>query len=114
MRLLRKFAFFSMLAAGAMLLTACSQTTISKINADPARYKNKDVAVVGRVTDSYGIAGTGAYELDDGTGRIWVATTRGVPSKGSRIGVKGRVHTSFAIAGRSFGTVLEETGRKVD
>lgn len=114
MRLLRKFAFFSMLAAGAMLLAACSQTTISKINADPARYKNKEVAVVGRVTDSYGIAGTGAYELDDGTGRIWVATTRGVPSKGSRIGVKGRVHTSFAIAGRSFGTVLEETGRKVD
>lgn len=114
MRLLRKFAFFSLLAAGALLLTACSQTTISKINADPARYKNKDVGLVGRVTDSYGIAGTGAYELDDGTGRIWVATTRGVPSKGSRVGVKGHVHTSFAIGGRSFGTVLEETGRKVE
>ena len=114
MRLLRKFAFFSMLAAGALLLTACSETTISKINADPARYKNKEVAVVGRVTDSYGIMGTGAYELDDGTGRIWVATTRGVPSKGSKVGVKGHVHSSFAIAGRSFGTVLEETGRKVE
>ena len=114
MRLLRKFAFFSMLAAGAMILTACSQTTISKINADPARYKNKEVGVVGRVTDSYGIAGAGAYELDDGTGRIWVATTRGVPSKGSKVGVKGHVHASFAIAGRSFGTVLEETGRKAE
>lgn len=114
MRLLRKFAFFSLLAAGAMLLTACSETTISKINADPARYKNKEVGVVGRVTDSYGVMGTGAYELDDGTGRIWVATTRGVPSKGSRVAVKGRVHTSFAIAGRSFGTVLEENGRKAE
>ena len=114
MRLLRKFAFFSLLTAGAMLFTACSETTISKINAEPARYKGKEVGVVGRVTDSYGIMGTGAYELDDGTGRIWVATTRGVPSKGSRIGVKGHVHTSFAISGRSFGTVLEETGRKVE
>ena len=113
MRLLRKVALFSLLAAGAMILTACSETTISKINADPARYKNKEVGVVGRVTDSYGIMGTGAYELDDGTGRIWVATTRGVPSKGARVGVKGHVHTSFAVAGRSFGTVLEETGRKV-
>ena len=109
----RKVAFFSLLA-GAMLLTACSETTISKINADPARYKNKEVGVVGRVTDSYGVMGTGAYEVDDGTGRIWVATTRGVPSKGARVAVKGRVHTSFNIAGRSFGTVLEENGRKAE
>ena len=115
MRLLLKIAFFCALGLGTVLLTACpSGTTISKINADPARYKNKEVGVVGRVTDSYGIMGTGAYELDDGTGRIWVATTRGVPSKGSRVGVKGHVHTSFAIAGRSLGTVLEETGRKVE
>jgi hypothetical protein len=114
MRLLVKVFFFCALALGTILLTACpSSTSISKINGDPARYKNKDVAVVGRVTDSYGIAGTGAYELDDGTGRIWVATTRGVPSKGSKVGVKGHVHSSFAIAGRSFGTVLEETNRKV-
>ena len=112
MSLSRKLVLFFMLAVGAMVLAACSETTISKINADPARYKNKEVGVVGRVTDSYGIMGTGAYELDDGTGRIWVATTRGVPSKGSRVGVKGHVHTSFAISGRSFGTVLEETGRK--
>src|SRR6267378_1443979 len=104
MRLLRKFAFFSVLV-GAMVLTACSETTISKINADPARYKNKEVGVVGRVTDSYGIMGAGTYELDDGTGRIWVATTRGVPAKGSRVGVKGHVLTGFALAGRSFGTV---------
>jgi hypothetical protein len=114
MRLFRKFAVFSILAAGAMLLTACpSRTSISKINADPARYKNKDVGIVGRVTDSYGVMGTGAYEIDDGTGRIWVATTRGVPSKGSRVGVKGQVHTGFNLGGRAFGTILEETDRKV-
>src|SRR5258708_39179063 len=108
----KKFEYLFTLIACTVLLTACpSQTTISKINADPARYKNKEVGVVGRVTDSYGVMGTGAYEVDDGTGRIWVATTRGVPSKGARVAVKGRVHTSFNIAGRSFGTVLEENGR---
>lgn len=114
MRLLRKFGFLSLLVAGAMLLAACpSKTTISKINADPARYKNKEVGIAGRVTDSYGIAGTGAYELDDGTGRIWVATTRGVPSRGAKVGVRGNVHTGFSLAGRSFGTIVEETERKV-
>jgi len=48
MRLLVKVAFFCALALGTILLTACpSSTSISKINGDPARYKNKDVAVVG-------------------------------------------------------------------
>ncbi len=103
------------IAAATLFLTACpSQTTISQITGDPGRYRNKEVGIVGRVTDSYGVMGTGAYEIDDGTGRIWVATTRGVPAKGSRVGVKGQVHTGFSIGGRSFGTIIEESGRKVE
>ncbi len=104
-------AAFSLLA-GLLLLTACpSQTTISKINADPGRYRNKEVGVVGVVRDSYGVLGNGAYELDDGTGRLWVVTRRGVPSRGARVGAKGRVYTGFNFGGRNFGTVLEETDR---
>jgi len=111
---IRKCAGFLGLAAVTLLLTACpSETTISKINGDPARYREKEVVVVGRVTDSYGVMGTGAYELDDGTGRIWVAATRGVPSRGSRVGVKGEVHTGLTVSGRNFGTIIEETDRRV-
>jgi len=114
MHSIRKFTCLCALVAGALLLTACpSQTTISKINGDPARYKNKEVGVAGRVTDSYGVMGKGAYELEDGTGRIWVATTRGVPSRGARVGVKGRVHSGLNVGGRSFGTIIEETDRRV-
>jgi hypothetical protein len=115
MRLFRRATFFAVLAAGTMLLTACpTGTNISRITGDPARYTNKEVGIVGRVTDSYGVMGTGAYEIDDGTGRIWVATVRGVPSRGSRVAVKGRVHSGFVISGRSFGTVIEESGRKIE
>ena len=104
-------AAFSLLA-GLLLLTACpSQTTISKINADPSRYKNKEVAIVGVVRDSYGVLGNGAYEIDDGTGRLWVVTRRGVPSRGARVGAKGRIYTGFNFGGRNFGTVLEESDR---
>jgi hypothetical protein len=111
--MLKKIGLLLLLVPGVLLLSACpSQTTISKINSDPGRYRDKEVAIVGRVTNSYGVAGTGAYELDDGTGRIWVATTRGVPSRGARVGVKGRVHNGFSIAGRNFGTVLEESDRR--
>jgi hypothetical protein len=113
MLVLKKAAAFAVLIGGLLLLTACpSQTNIAKINADPDRYRNKEVGIAGTVTNSYGAMGTGAYEIDDGTGRIWVATTRGVPSKGSRIGAKGYIHNGFNFAGRSFGTVMEETDRR--
>jgi hypothetical protein len=98
---------------GTFLVSACpSQTNIARINADPGRYRNKEVAIVGRVTDSYGVLGQGAYEIDDGTGRIWVATRRGIPSRGSQVGTKGYVHNGFSFGGRSYGTVIEETDRR--
>ncbi|HEX5876116.1 MAG TPA: hypothetical protein VFY60_15810 [Pyrinomonadaceae bacterium] len=113
MLVLKKAAAFAVLIGGLLLLTACpSQTNIAKINADPDRYRGKEVGIAGTVTNSYGAMGAGAYEIDDGTGRIWVATTRGVPSKGSRIGAKGYIHNGFNFAGRSFGTVMEETDRR--
>ena len=113
MLVLKKAAAFAVLIGGLLLLTACpSQTNIAKINADPDRYRGKEVGIAGTVTNSYGALGAGAHEIDDGTGRIWVATTRGFPSKGSRIGAKGYVRNGFTFAGRSFGTVMEETDRR--
>ena len=110
---LKKTAVFVVLLGGILLLTACpSQTNIAKINANPDRYRNKEVGIAGRVTDSYGVLGAGAYEIDDGTGRMWVATRTGVPSKGARVGAKGYIHSGFSFAGRNFGTVLEETDRR--
>jgi hypothetical protein len=113
MYLTRRLGIVGLLLVATLALTACpSQTTISRINADPGRYRNKEVGVIGTVTDSYGVLGQGAYEIDDGTGRLWVVTRRGVPGKGSRVGAKGRVYTGFNFGGRSFGTVLEETDRR--
>jgi hypothetical protein len=102
-----------LLLTGTLLFTACPERqSINKILADPDRYHNKEVGIAGTVTDSYGALGTGAYELDDGTGKIWVVTRRGVPSRGARIGAKGHVYTGFNLSGKNFGTVLEETDRR--
>jgi hypothetical protein len=110
---LKKAAVLFVLIGGALLFTACpSQTNIARINANPDRYRGKEVGIAGRVVDSYGVLGAGAYEIDDGTGRMWVATRLGVPSRGAHIGTKGYVHNGFSFAGRSFGTVIEETDRR--
>ncbi len=114
MHLVKRIGAASALLTAVLLFTACpSQTTISKINADPAEFRNKEVSIVGTVRDSYGVLGNGAYEIDDGTGRLWVVTRRGVPSRGARVGAKGRVYTGFNFGGRNFGTVLEESDRRV-
>jgi hypothetical protein len=112
MRSSRKI-FLSAVIAVTILTTACpNRESISKVLGDPGRYRNKEVAIAGRVTDSFGLLGNGAYELDDGTGKIWVITRRGVPSRGAEVGVKGNVHNGFNFSGRSFGTVLEESDRR--
>ena len=113
MLVLKKAVVFFVLIGGTLLLTACpSQTNIAKINADPGRYSGKEVGIAGTVTDSYGAAGICAYEIDDGTGKIWVATKRGIPSRGARVGAKGYLRSGFTVKGRSYGTVMEETDRR--
>ena len=113
MRISHRISLSLILLFGTLLFTACpQQTSISKIMADPGRYRNKEVSIVGTVTDSYGLLGQGTYEIDDGTGRMWVATRRGIPSRGSHVGTKGRVLPGFSLGGRSYVNVLEETDRR--
>ncbi len=97
-----------------IFLTACpKQTTINQLNGDPARYRNKEVLLVGTVTNSFGALGQGAYELNDETGKIWVVTQRGVPTRGARIGAVGKYINGVTWGGRNFGSALQETDRKV-
>src|SRR5687768_3663396 len=52
----RKLFLLPVLLASVLGLAACpSQTNIGKITADPDRYMDKEVGIVGRVTDSYGV-----------------------------------------------------------
>lgn len=109
-------AFMAFIVAMTLLLTACPQgRTVAQIQRDPARYQNKEVAIRGTVVSSWGALGTGMYEVDDGTGRIWVMSEKfGVPGKGARVGVAGTIVPTMSLGGRSFATVLRETQRRKD
>jgi hypothetical protein len=101
----------SLIVLASLVLSAgCNETRISAINSDPARYMSKDVIIAGQVINSFGVANQGAFELDDGTGRLWVWSSGfGVPGQGSRVVVTGRVQAGVAIGGRFFANVLRET-----
>jgi hypothetical protein len=90
------------------LLSGCASVKIARINADPSRYYNRTVRVDGRVTTSVGLLGTGGYQLDDGTGTIFVVSRTGVPSGGSRVAVTGRVVGGAQILGRTVATAIRE------
>jgi hypothetical protein len=88
----------------------CSETKISAINNEPAKYMAKDVTIAGQVINSFAVANQGAFEVDDGTGRLWVWSSGfGVPSQGAHVVVTGRVQSGVAVAGRFFANVLRET-----
>jgi hypothetical protein len=100
--------------ASAILFTACpQQTSINRVNGDPARYRGKEILIVGTVTNSFGALGPGAYELSDDSGKIWVLTERGVPTKGARVGAIGKYINGVVWGGRNFGSALQETDRRV-
>jgi hypothetical protein len=87
---LRKVASAVGGAVLALTLVAC-RTTINQVLAEPGRYADKEVTVGGEVVKSVSLLGRGAYQLDDGTGRLWVVTKKGAPRQGARVAVKGRV-----------------------
>lgn len=81
-------------AAAAVVLAlglAGCRTTINQILAEPGKYRDQEVTVGGEVVKSASVLGRGAYQIDDGTGTLWVVTKKGAPRQGARVAVKGRV-----------------------
>jgi hypothetical protein len=110
-----KVGLLSFVLAVCLLATACPErTSIGNISANPSRYMNKETAVAGTVTNSFGIAMLGGiYKIDDGTGSLWVLTNKGVPSKGSQVGVKGEIQQGMTYGGKTYGLGMVEKDRRI-
>src|SRR5512147_3078782 len=108
--------FVAVIVVMTLLLTACPQgRTVEQIQRDLARYQNKEVAIRGTVVSSWGALGTGMYQIDDGTGQMWVMSDKfGVPGKRTRVGVAGTIIRAVNLDGHSFATVLRETQHAKD
>ncbi|PYX98095.1 MAG: hypothetical protein DMG71_01350 [Acidobacteria bacterium] len=99
---------------GILLLAGCpTRTSVEKINRDPGRYAGKEVTIAGKVSGSFGALGSGIFQIDDGTGTMWVySQSYGVPSNGAKVAVTGRIEQGFSFGGRSFATILRESQRR--
>ena len=62
---------------------------------------------------AFGALGNGMYQVDDGTGKIWVLSEGfGVPSKGAKVSVTGNIVQAASFAGVNYSTVLRETQKR--
>ena len=106
------FLAFLFVVSGCSLLSPYIH--ISEINDKPHKYQDKRVLIRGEVTETFSVpfVQKGAYQVDDGTGRIWVISPESTPFRGEAVTVKGEVKTSFTIFDRSFGTVIVEEGEE--
>ena len=106
-----RFVLAASIVAMMVLAAGCpTQTSIADINRDPGRFTGKDVRIQGTVSDAFGALGNGVFQIDDGTGRLWVYSQNyGVPGNGSKVAVTGRIQQGFAFGGRNFVVVLRET-----
>jgi hypothetical protein len=98
------------LALAVSALTSCASTNVSRLLSNPEKYQNRTVRVYGRVDNSYGVpfAG-GVYQVDDGTGKIYVLSARGkTPSKGAQVNVAGTLTSGITVGGKSYGTIIRE------
>lgn len=88
---------------------ACAPTMhIGDLLAQPQRYDGRTVQVKGTVTRSAGLFGTGAYQIEDGTGSIYViAQGSGVPQQGSKTKAKGRFQSVFNFSGRTIAAIVQ-------
>ena len=109
-RLVAPLALIVLLSGCAMALRTPS---VAELKYNPGRYQNKTVSINGVVTSSWGVPlmPFKLYKVDDGTGEMTVLAQGGrVPTRGSRVRVKGRVSDIATFGGQSVGLHLEQTG----
>jgi hypothetical protein len=100
----------------ALLLTGCAlgihRPSVAELKYNPGRYQNRTVSIDGVVTSSWGVplVPFRLYKVDDGTGEVTVIAQDGrVPTRGSRVRIKGRVEDIATLGGQAVGLHIQQT-----
>jgi len=109
-----KLSRFAIIVALIAFTSACAtfrNPSIADLKSHPGRYQDRSVNVSGVVTSSWGLplVPFRMYKVDDGTGEVTVVSgSGGVPPKGARVTVKGKVNEFASFGGTSLGLHLRQ------
>lgn len=108
----------------ALIATGCGgkkdqSQIIGRLLNSPNDFANKDLDITGKVVNTFdptsGLLGFAAYQVEDGSGKIWVISRAGSPSVGQDIRLKARLRrdplpVAVSLPGISV-TLLDELER---
>jgi hypothetical protein len=108
MKLTAKFLLIAFIVS---IFACAASTRIYDIRHDSRRYHDRIVTVSGVVKNviTMPVLGIGIYEIDDGTGKLWVKPAGDIPFKGERVSATGKIKVGLTISGKSFGIILIES-----
>jgi len=92
-------------------LTSCSGVTaVQDVRSHPHRnWLTSTVYLRGQVSDRIPLINAQVYQLQDGTGKIWVLTDKSTPKVGDRVYIKGQVrYGKIPIESQDFGEAYIE------
>jgi hypothetical protein len=93
-------------------LAGCEQTKISDINKNPGKFAGNEVTIAGTVTSTVSSSNPGTFEVDDGSGRLWILSkSKDVPAQGKQVAVTGLVEPGSNLGSTSLVITLQETKR---
>ena len=95
-----------------IILSCAARTRIFDIKQTPRRFHDKTVSISGTVinTITLPVLNISIFQVDDGSGKIWVKANRETPLMDERVAVTGKIKVGITISGRSFGVILFEAG----
>jgi hypothetical protein len=79
------------------------------------RSLDSSVYLKGRVGDQAPFLGTGAYQLQDATGSIWVVTQQTLPAKGDEVLMRGKAqYQSITVGDQDLGEVFVQEEQQLE
>ena len=105
----RVLAPWILAASVVLLLSGCKGATpIKRLLDDPSHFDGQTVQIAGVVTHSIGVLGTGAYQVDDGTGKLVVISKDGgAPRERAHVAVKGVFRAAFTFQTETAAVLME-------
>ena len=109
-RLAHALAAACLLAAGA----CAAHTPIADVRARTAELQGREVTVEGAVVDtlSMPLVSSRYYQIDDGSGQLWVETRSTLPAEGETVRATGLLSPGLKVGTVELGLVLQESRRR--
>jgi len=96
-----------------LVIPGCKSTTsIKTILDNPELSNGKQVQIAGEVTKSPAMPESDAFEVDDGTGKVFVLSKEhGTPRVGTKLVVKGVFYAAISSKTQTFAAIVEAERR---